>query len=352
MINFLIHLSTEKFNIIWYDSSTYGDSSDDPNVEIVRCTARSGDILTVSRAQESTSASNKDTPGSIYKMMLTPTKKTITDIKTEYESGINSAISTHSSTTTGIHGVGVSTVESVSGSVSKVSTHAAITSSVHGFDVSGNAPAQSHGSTRHTGTIGDHTTNISNVGTNTHTQIDTAITNSTSHIANSGIHLPSQTGNTGKYLKTDGSAASWQTGTGAFLAPEQVPKIASTNIRHSNDAEVGVPYETFGLLKIIRFTNGITGTVRLYSDVLTAHTDAPTWIEFRVNGTVIGSYTYGTRYPYTTIAVDATRTILPGEAIEMWGKTSGELYGMYSLIKNYRIAYDNDPNIVVAVTYS
>ena len=39
-----------EFNIIWYDSSTYGDSSDDPNVEIVRCTARSGDILTVSRA--------------------------------------------------------------------------------------------------------------------------------------------------------------------------------------------------------------------------------------------------------------------------------------------------------------
>jgi hypothetical protein len=279
-----------NFNIVWFDASTYADPSDDPNVEIVRCTARAGDTLTVVRGQEGISASNKNTPTKTYRMILSQTKKTITDIRTEYQSGV----STHSALNTGIHGVGVGTVDSVGARNTAISTH------------------------------------TSNVTT---------------------LHLPSQTGNTGKYLKTDGSIASWQTGTGAVLGPEQVPKIASTNIRHSNDAEVGVPYETFGLLKIIRFTNGITGTIRLYSDVYTARTDAPTWIEYRVNGTVIGSYTYGTRYPYTTIAVDATRTILPGEAIEMWGMTSGQQYGMYSLIKNYRIAYDNDPNILVAVTY-
>ena len=160
-----------EFNLVWYDTSSYADSSDDQNVEIVRCTARFGDILTVSRAQESTLASSKNNSGSIYKMMLTPTKKTITDIKADYDSGIG----THSVLSTGIHGVGISTVESIAGSQAKVDTHAAITSSVHGFDVLGNAPAQSHGSTRHTGTIGDHTTNLSNVGTNTHSQIDTAI---------------------------------------------------------------------------------------------------------------------------------------------------------------------------------
>jgi UDP-N-acetylglucosamine transferase subunit ALG13 len=33
-----------QFNIVWHNSSKYADASDDPNVEIVRCTVRTGDV--------------------------------------------------------------------------------------------------------------------------------------------------------------------------------------------------------------------------------------------------------------------------------------------------------------------
>jgi hypothetical protein len=56
-------------------------NADDPFVtpEIVRCTAKSGDSLTITRAQEGTTATNKTT-GSTWYVELTPTAKTIQDI--------------------------------------------------------------------------------------------------------------------------------------------------------------------------------------------------------------------------------------------------------------------------------
>lgn len=73
-----------SFNLVWWNSTDYSDPSDDPNVEIVRCTARSTDTLTVTRAQESTSASTKNTSSKTYKMVLAPTKKLVDDIGTSY----------------------------------------------------------------------------------------------------------------------------------------------------------------------------------------------------------------------------------------------------------------------------
>jgi hypothetical protein len=72
--------SDGAFNVVWWNSTDYPDPADDPNVEIVRVTARAADTLTVTRAQESTSASTKNTAGKTYKMLLGATAKTIDDL--------------------------------------------------------------------------------------------------------------------------------------------------------------------------------------------------------------------------------------------------------------------------------
>jgi len=73
------------FNLIWWDRSTFIDPVDDPNKEIVRCTAISWDTLTIIRAQEWTLATNKNTIWSWYDIALVLTKKTIDDIWTELD---------------------------------------------------------------------------------------------------------------------------------------------------------------------------------------------------------------------------------------------------------------------------
>lgn len=60
----------------------------------------------------------------------------------------------HKDSTTGVHGVGGSTIDSVSARASAITSHAAITASVHNFDGSGNAPAQAHNQAASTITSG------------------------------------------------------------------------------------------------------------------------------------------------------------------------------------------------------
>lgn len=75
------------FNLVWWNYTDYRDPSDDPNKEIIRVTARSTDTLTVTRAQEGTSGSTKNTGGKTYMMALTPTKKLVDDIVSIVSSG-------------------------------------------------------------------------------------------------------------------------------------------------------------------------------------------------------------------------------------------------------------------------
>jgi hypothetical protein len=70
-------LPSPSFNLVWWNSSQYQYPNLDPNVEIVRVTGVSGNTLTVTRAQEGTSATAKSA-GTV--MMLTITAKMITDI--------------------------------------------------------------------------------------------------------------------------------------------------------------------------------------------------------------------------------------------------------------------------------
>ncbi len=76
--------SNGAFNLVWWNSTDYPDPADDPNKEIVRCTARSTDTLTVTRNQESSGASTKNTDGKTYKMILAMTKKMVDDINNRF----------------------------------------------------------------------------------------------------------------------------------------------------------------------------------------------------------------------------------------------------------------------------
>ena len=68
------------FNLVWWNETDYKDPADDPDKEIVRCTAKSTDTLTMTRAQEGTSATVKNIAGKTYKMVLAFTKKKEDDI--------------------------------------------------------------------------------------------------------------------------------------------------------------------------------------------------------------------------------------------------------------------------------
>ena len=75
-------LPTVPFNATWWDAGNYPDPSDDPNVEIVRVTNISTDTLTVTRAQEGSTATAKNTAGTTYKMLAGVTAKVInTDLQ-------------------------------------------------------------------------------------------------------------------------------------------------------------------------------------------------------------------------------------------------------------------------------
>jgi hypothetical protein len=102
-------LPTAPFNATWWDSSI-ADPTDDPNVEIVRVTAVAADTLTVTRGQEGTSATPKNTAGQTYKMIAGLTAKTFnTDLsmvpqvlngRLTLESGVPGSITDQTAKTT------------------------------------------------------------------------------------------------------------------------------------------------------------------------------------------------------------------------------------------------------------
>lgn len=79
------------FNLVWYNHTDYKNPADDANAEIIRVTGRSGDTLTISRAQESTVASNKNISGKSYRLILGLTKKMIDDLVTNLSNRFNGA---------------------------------------------------------------------------------------------------------------------------------------------------------------------------------------------------------------------------------------------------------------------
>jgi len=74
--------SNGKYNLVWFDAGTFARPDEDPNVEIVRAQSidTQNDTLLVSRGEESTNASTKNTAGGEYVLVLAPTSKMFDDI--------------------------------------------------------------------------------------------------------------------------------------------------------------------------------------------------------------------------------------------------------------------------------
>ena len=70
-----------RYPLNWWNATDYAHVADDPNREIVLVTGRSGDVLTVTRGQEGTSASTKNTAGKTYRMSLGVTKAMWEDLR-------------------------------------------------------------------------------------------------------------------------------------------------------------------------------------------------------------------------------------------------------------------------------
>lgn len=60
---------TPPFNAVWWNASDYPDPADDPTKEIVRVTNISTDTLTITRAQEGTTAEDHNTAGKTYNLI-------------------------------------------------------------------------------------------------------------------------------------------------------------------------------------------------------------------------------------------------------------------------------------------
>lgn len=73
---------TEDYNIVLWNSTDYVRAEDDPDVELLRVTARSTDTFTIARAQEGTSDVDHTLSGKSYRIALVITAKMITDVQT------------------------------------------------------------------------------------------------------------------------------------------------------------------------------------------------------------------------------------------------------------------------------
>ena len=98
-------LPTAPFNVVWFNSTDYTDPTDDPNKEIVRVTNVTTDTLTITRAQEGTSAATHNTGGKSYKMIAGLTAKVInTDLPAMSITGSSASCTGNAATATNAFG--------------------------------------------------------------------------------------------------------------------------------------------------------------------------------------------------------------------------------------------------------
>lgn len=97
--------SAGEYDITLWNSTDYARAEDDPLKEMLRITARSSDTFTFTRAQQGTSDNNHTIPGKVYRIALTVSAKSLSDIHTAVNArgelaGNNSWIGTNTFTST------------------------------------------------------------------------------------------------------------------------------------------------------------------------------------------------------------------------------------------------------------
>lgn len=70
-----------RYPLTWWNATDYAHPADDPAVEIILVTDRTGNTLTVLRGQEGTGAANKNTSGKTYRMSLGQTAAMWNDLR-------------------------------------------------------------------------------------------------------------------------------------------------------------------------------------------------------------------------------------------------------------------------------
>lgn len=93
-------LPSVPFNAVWWNSTDFPDPSDDPDVEIVRVTARATDTLTIARGHEGTgiegvSGSEHSLGGKTYKMLAGLTAKDANRLLLKDETTFDTGVDTH-----------------------------------------------------------------------------------------------------------------------------------------------------------------------------------------------------------------------------------------------------------------
>jgi hypothetical protein len=258
------------YSLVWWNASDYIISTDDPFVEVVSCIVKIGDTLIVMRSQQQTLASYKNIPGKLYNMIPLP--------------GDNLEILSYY-----------------------------------------NVP-QVHGSASHTGIIGDHTVNISNVGSNTHAAIDTAIGTTlpglvTTHAGLTTAHGSTSAATVSAIMQRDAA------GRAKVVAPSATDDIA---IKSTVDSHAGEEASTF--LSFTEVDPGSTITVTASKVNVVAETNGASRV-YKTLSRTLTDFSFNFELYFTAFTGDSSgesdaAVVLLGDSTDQiawstWGSNNG-----------------------------
>jgi len=131
--------------------------------------------------------------------------------------------------------------------------------------------------------------------------------------------------------------------------PHHINKVASNNVRNSNDGPLAVGnsiYPQFYYCKYITLTNGLLGQQRFLFDLKSGQSGYPVYGQIYRNSTPIGTLQTTINSAWTTFSEDITQDWNPGDTYGLYVSHSTSAQLVY--LQNFRIAYDDAPIVAVA----